>query len=100
MDEGTVKKTREQLVGRGVWVQVAEIFKAGHKFRNPHASEKENWAVGQGEIRGFELFEGSRLRVRRLGHPAWQGIFAMKATCPVTRIRQVEMTRAVLNFFQ
>jgi hypothetical protein len=33
MDQGTAGNTRGQLVGSGVWVQVAEIFKSGQKIQ-------------------------------------------------------------------
>ena len=33
MDKVTVGNTRGQLAGSGVWVQVAEIFRTGQKFK-------------------------------------------------------------------
>jgi hypothetical protein len=41
MDEGIAGNAWGQLVGSGVWVQVAEIFKSGQKIQNPHASGKD-----------------------------------------------------------
>jgi hypothetical protein len=38
MDQGTAGNARGQLVGSGVWVQVAEIFKTGQKIQKLRAS--------------------------------------------------------------
>jgi len=40
MDEGTAGNTRGQLVGGGVWVQVAEIFRPDRKFKSEKSEEK------------------------------------------------------------
>jgi hypothetical protein len=40
MDEVTARNARGQLVGSGVWVQVAEIFKAGQEFKSEKYKEK------------------------------------------------------------
>ena len=41
MDEGTAGNMRGQLVGSGDWVQVAGIFTGEQKYRNQHASGKD-----------------------------------------------------------
>jgi hypothetical protein len=46
INEGTAGNTRGQLVGSGVWVQVAEIFKGGRKIQKLARFRKKGTVQG------------------------------------------------------